>query len=357
MDEFLYLWAQWGVLDHKTYSLVVAEYGDLKSAWRRITAAFWHDFCQFGREKAERIMAIRERIDLRDITRAMAAVNAQLYFFEDDAYPTQLKNIYDPPVFLWVRGRLPTFERAIGVVGTRRMTDYGRRITEKLTEDLVAHGLQIVSGLALGVDACAHHTALKCGGETMAVLGSGVDVIAPHSHYSLAQAILGQNGGIVSELPLGSPPLPHHFPERNRIVAGLCRGLLVTEGGVKSGALITGRLAFDQNRTVFAVPDSLAKQALNGTHWLIKKDIAKLVENVDDILEDFYDIKRVKNSSKATPLTPDEKELLSILRQGAIGLEALMHRTGKTIVQLSTLLVHMELKGVVTEVGYEWTAV
>ncbi|MBU0727202.1 DNA-processing protein DprA, partial [Patescibacteria group bacterium] len=239
-----------------------------------------------GSEKVERVFEIRKSISFHEMISKMEELNINLLQIDDDEYPSLLKKISDPPPFLFVRGKLPPFHKSIGIVGTRAITDYGQTIAKKLTSDLVRNSFVIVSGLAFGVDSCAHETAVKSGGITVAVLGTGVDKIYPSSNYCLAQDIL-KEGAIVSEYPLGSPALTHHFPARNRIISGLSRGVLVVEGGIKSGALITARLALEQGREVFAIPNNITKISLSGTNHLIRRSEAKLVENVNHILEEF----------------------------------------------------------------------
>lgn len=203
-------------------------------------------------------------------------------------YPKLLKEISDPPEKLYVRGTGSkiNLEKTIAVVGTRHVTEYGRKITIRLVTDLVARGFTIVSGLAYGVDAVAHKAAIDAGGKTIAVLGCGIDIIAPESNTELYWRIIHGNGAVVSEIPPGIRPDRKKFVTRNRIISGLSLGVLVTEGARKSGSLITANYAASQGREVFAVPGPVTSEFSGAASFLLKNG-AKLVESVDDIIEEL----------------------------------------------------------------------
>lgn len=203
----------------------------------------------------------------------------------EDNYPSLLKEIAFPPRGIYYQGNLFPEMIPLAVVGTRKVSDYGRIVTEKIVKELIPYNILIVSGLAYGVDTIAHYTAVKNGGKTIAVLGSGLDHISPASNLRLAQKIIHQ-GALVSEYPLGTISYPSYFPWRNRIISGLSRGTLVIEAPKKSGALITARFALEQNREVFAIPGSIFNSNSEGTNKLIQQG-AKLVSLVQDILEEF----------------------------------------------------------------------
>jgi len=203
----------------------------------------------------------------------------------DALYPPQLLQIYDYPVYLYVRGTLAPRDIAIAVVGSRIASTYGRFTTEKLCRELALRGINLVSGLARGIDAAAHRGALAGRGRTIAVLGCGLDVVYPPENEDLMHAIAAA-GAVVTEFPFGTPPLGPHFPARNRIISGMCLGVVVVEATNKSGSLITARLALEQNREVFAVPGSIDQPGSRGTNKLIKQG-AKLIEHVDDIIEEI----------------------------------------------------------------------
>lgn len=203
----------------------------------------------------------------------------------DEGYPAVLRELHDPPLCLYVRGHLPKFpDNAIAVVGTRRMSAYGGRMTEQLTAEAVAAGFVIVSGLAFGVDTVAHRVAVNSGGVTIAVLGGGLLNIQPSENIPLARDIVAHGGAIISEFPLRFPVSRTSFPRRNRIVAGLCQATLVVEAGLKSGALITAKMALENGREVLAVPGHADNPQAQGCHLLIKEG-AGLVENFDDVAQ------------------------------------------------------------------------
>lgn len=214
-------------------------------------------------------------------------LNAQVITLEDDDYPDLLREIHDPPIALYVRGDLKkaTGQPCLAVVGSRRCSTYGVNVAESLSRDLASHGLTVVSGLARGIDAAAHRGALESGGQTIAVVGTGLETIYPKEHKKLEEQIIA-NGAVISEFPLGTPPLPQNFPYRNRILSGLCFGVLIVEASENSGSLITARLANEQGREVFAVPGNITSQTSFGPNYLIK-DGAKLVQIWRDVVDEL----------------------------------------------------------------------
>ncbi len=223
----------------------------------------------------------------------------------DPDYPSLLREIDDPPFALYVRGRFPLDTgRAIGIVGTRRGTQYGKLVAARLASQLALKGLIIVSGLAAGIDAAAHQGSLDVGGHTVAVLGCGVDVCYPKSNERLFERIAVE-GTALSEYPLGTRPAKWTFPQRNRILSGLCRGVVVVQAPARSGSLITARLALEQGREVFSVPGNITTATSAGTNGLLRQG-AKLVESIDDILEEFPDLRAIAGR---TPMIEEAEEL------------------------------------------------
>jgi DNA processing protein len=220
----------------------------------------------------------------REVTRA-SELGFSIITCEDPLYPRNLLNIYDYPPFLYLNGSLSPEETAVAVVGSRLASAYGRYVTEKLSRELALKGITVVSGLARGIDAAAHRGALAGRGRTVAVLGCGLDVVYPQENEELAAAIAAQ-GALITEFPFGTPPNAPNFPARNRIISGISLGVVVVEAGEKSGSLITARIAAEQGRSVFAVPGTIESAGSRGTHRLIKQG-AKLIENVEDILEEI----------------------------------------------------------------------
>ena len=214
-------------------------------------------------------------------------IGAHLVRWTDADYPARLREIADPPPYLFVRGETPAPDtRCVAVVGARAASDAGRRMARRIGFELAAKGFTVVSGLARGIDAEAHQGALDAGGKTIAILGCGVDVIYPPEHRQLADAIIANAGAIFSELPVGSQPLPENFPTRNRIISGLSLGVVIVEAAEKSGSLITARMALEQNRQVFAVPGSPLGGKASGSNRLIKQG-AVLVDCVEDVIEEL----------------------------------------------------------------------
>jgi len=276
--------------------------------------------------------------------------------FWDNAYPENLKRIYDPPVYLYVKGNLiKTDKYAISVVGTRLPSKYGYLIAEKLTKALAKKGICIVSGLARGIDTISHHAAMQGRGRTIAVLGSGVDVLYPGENKKLAEAIV-QQGALISEFPLGTGPEAPNFPKRNRLISGLSYGTLVIEAGLKSGALLTANYALEQNREVFAVPGNIDSAKSSGTNQLIKAG-AKLVTSVNDILVElehhFRPILKDNDEPKFNKIPSDlsdmELKVLQVLSNAPIHIDKLSQLIGKTTSETLSILLPLEFKDLVKQ--------
>jgi DNA processing protein len=212
-------------------------------------------------------------------------LGADVLVLDDGTYPALLREIADPPITLYVRGEWATcFDSpCVAIVGSRRCSTYGQNVATMLARDLASRGVCVVSGLARGIDAAAHRGALEAGGRTVAVLGTGIDEVYPRDHKKLADEILARGGALVSQFPLGTPPIPENFPYRNRIISGLSLGVVLVEAAENSGSLITARLAMEQNREVFAVPGNVTSRNSFGTNYLIKGAGAKLVQQWQDV--------------------------------------------------------------------------
>ena len=271
----------------------------------------------------------------------------------EDSYPARLKEIYDYPPLLYMRGSLePGDEWCLAVVGTRRPTAYGRQITEEIVTELARNKIMVVSGLARGIDSVAHRSALAAGGRSIAVLASGVDIIYPAENAGLADNLM-ENGALISEYPLGCRPRPEFFPRRNRILSGLSLGVLVIEAGQGSGALITANLALEQNREVFAIPGSILSAASKGTNHLIQEG-AKLVTDCVDILEELNltTVARQMEMRTVLPATgSDEALLLAKMGAESSHIDQICRSSGLPIATVSGLLTMMELKGLVRQTG------
>lgn len=269
-----------------------------------------HPLCEksgISLELAEKIVQACQSISTAQVLDQCRSQDVSLIHFLDPGYPKNLSAVYDPPILLYLKGRLlPEDDSALALVGSRRASAYGLQIAAKFAAELAEKGITIVSGLASGIDRASHEGALRARGRTLAVLGSGVDVVYPKENQKLYEAVVEQ-GAVLSEFPLGTEPRPYHFPKRNRIIAGLALGILVVEAGEKSGSLITARLGADEGREIYAVPGRIDNPFSLGTHRLIQEG-AKLVTSSDQILEDLYPVLKGYSHNGGLPDAPAETE-------------------------------------------------
>jgi DNA processing protein len=277
----------------------------------------------------------------------------------DDDYPAILKEIYDPPLCLYVRGSLPEFnDKAIAVVGSRRVSNYGRKMARHLSESLAFANWTVVSGLAYGVDAIAHQACLDADGITVAVLGSGLARIHPQDHIPLARNIISKGGAIISEFPMEFPASRQSFPRRNRIVSGLCRSTLVVEAGLKSGALITANSALEQGRSVFAVPGQADNPQAKGCNKLIR-DGATLTEDLDDIMNEFEFLPGLFDDNKPSmsksfsidldKLDERERRIVEALRTESLSLDEISRVTAIDAGTLMSVMMKLEIERIVSQ--------
>ncbi len=307
-----------------------------------------------GRDLASAIVAERARVNpRREIERAQR-LGISIVTPSDEDYPAPLKNLYDPPLALYVRGRwLPRDRQAVAVVGTRRPTYYGSGVADRFSYQLARVDFTVISGLARGIDTVAHRGALKGGGRTIAVIGSALDRLYPPENAELADAV-AESGAVISEYPLGREPDRTTFPYRNRVVSGLSMGVLVVEAGATSGALNTAQQALEQGRAVFAVPGRIDTPAAKGCHRLLKQG-AKLAEDIEDILSEFEYLIPQQERAKAKALDPlprvaldgREQAVVRALWEDAQDMDTLVRQTGLTVGDLSALLIRLEMKRIV----------
>ncbi|RUL87258.1 DNA-protecting protein DprA [Tautonia sociabilis] len=305
-----------------------------------------------GPKLAEKIAVARRELDPHVELERCRRLGVRLVRFDDPSYPEPLKTIPDPPAVLYVRGELePGDALAIALVGARKATPYGMRIAERLAGSLARVGLTVVSGLARGIDAAAHRGAIRAGGRTIAVLGNGLCSIYPPEHAELA-AQVASSGAVLSEHPMEQKPLAGLFPQRNRLIAGLCLGVVVVEAAPRSGSLSTAQHAMEQNREVFAVPGPIDSLASRGCHALIR-DGARLVETVDDILEELGPLARAVRVEPEAPtirhpaelsLSDHERSLLGHLDDLPRGVDELIVRTGLAPSQVMATLAVLEMR-------------
>jgi DNA processing protein len=325
-------------------------FGDLALAWQAPVAEL--QAAGLSPKLAERVALVRSGVDLDQYLAKIIAQGIEILTWDDDLYPRRLKEIDQPPPVLYVRGTITTEDAwAVAVVGTRRVSAYGRQVAEDLASFLAANGVTVVSGLARGVDAIAHQSALKAGGRTIAVLGCGVDRIYPPEHAQLAEKMMA-SGALVSDYVLGTPPEASNFPPRNRIISGLSMATVVVEAGETSGALITAQFAIDQGRDVFAVPGNILAPQSKGTNRLISQGAHPML-SVRDLLDvlNLTSITEQRLVRKALPTDETESKLLSVLTHEPLHMDEIRNQTGLPIERVSATLVMMELKGLVRQVG------
>lgn len=286
--------------------------------------------------------------------RMLCELNIQLLPISSELYPALLREIHDPPALLFVRGQIELLNRPqLAMVGSRSTSRAGRENAFCFAHELSTAGFTVTSGMALGIDTASHEGALAANGTTIAVLGTGVDVVYPRRNLRLYQGLL-ENGAIVSELPMGSPPLRGHFPARNRLISGMSLGVLVVEAALKSGSLITARCAADQNREVFALPGSIHSANSHGCHWLIQQG-ACLVQTADDIMHQLQGWLPLNPGLVESPvrqeLDPQEKTLLTIMGFDPTPVDQLQSAIGWPLQELTAVLMGLELKGVVVNLA------
>jgi len=325
-------------------------FGDLHSAW----CASESELLQggLGRKTAAEFISIRDHINLNQELERIQKLGIQIITIDDKEYPQRLKTIDQPPPVLYVRGSFQEMDdTAVAIVGTRHKTAYGSQVTTDLSIFLAQNGITVISGLARGIDSIAHEAALDAGGRTIAVLGSGVDVIYPPEHRELAKRIIA-NGALISDYYPGTKPEANNFPPRNRIISGLGLAVVIIEAGESSGALITAEFAVNQGREVFAVPGPIYAPRSKGTNRLIRDgalpliDFSELLEalNLDQITEYRY-------AKKIIPQDEIELVLLDTLKNEPLHINEIKATTGLSMEKVSATLVMMELKGMIKKTG------
>jgi DNA processing protein len=326
-------------------------FGSLDRAWHA-TEYQLHEI-GFDNRAIQSFLQVRSELNLEDYLKKIEDLHIQVLTWEDEDYPVSLREIPASPPVLFLRGQMePVDQWSIAVVGTRRLSAYGRLMARDLVSGLAQNGITIVSGLARGIDGIAHKTALEQGGRTIAVLGCGIDKVYPPEHRELAHEIVNGRGAILSDYPLGTDPDSKNFPARNRLISGLSLGVLVVEAGEKSGALITAKFAVEQDRDVFAVPGNINSPVSTGPNRLIQQG-AKLVMRIEDILEEL-NLRMVAEKAAAQvvlPESPEEASLLTSLSSQPLHIDELGRLTGLPSSIVSSTLTLMELKGMVQQVG------
>ena len=332
------------------FRALLEAFGSAEAAWNASPVAL--SDAGLSQKVVENFQRVRKGVSLEQVAERIHSLDVQVITWDDPAYPRHLKEIDQPPPVLYVRGRLqPEDDWAVAIVGTRKVTAYGRQVAEEVAATLASSGVTIVSGLARGVDSIAHQAALNAGGRSLAVLGNGVDLVYPPENRKLA-AQLVEHGALVSDYPLGTQPDGINFPPRNRIISGLSIAVIIVEAGLTSGALITATFAAEQGRDVFAVPGNINAPQSQGTNRLIR-DGAQPLLTPQDVLEalDLTMVTEHRSVRVALPDDPIEARLFKLLSHEPMHVDEIRAQAAMPIETVSATLAMMELKGMVRQVG------
>jgi len=347
-------------LGSKRIKLLVKAFDDPSSIFKRSKREL-RSVESIGEASSLSILTFDKWDEVDHLIKETEKVKSQIITIADPEYPTLLKQIYDPPVLFWIKGNPDALSKqGVGVIGTRNATPYGKKMAEQLTKEMGEKGLCIFSGLAHGIDAISHKAALDVAAFTVGVLGSGIDNFYPKENADLANRIVKEGGAVITEFPLGTKPDAGNFPVRNRIVSGMSLGVLVVESGIKGGSMITADLALDQNREVFAVPHALDNLYGTGCNYLIKTGAAKLVQTVDDILEELpIEQEKKTSSTRKDPPKPKlwrneelddlSKKVCELLELGEVQIDAMRDDLEVNTSQLLVVLLQLEMKELVTQ--------
>ena len=345
-------WSYIGVMTPKRYAYLIQAYGDLKTALQKLN----REMLRSLRCREDTIVDALQRKDAFDPARYQAELQKRGIEFltrEDTAYPERLREVPDPPTFLYARGDLSVLkQKCIALVGTRKMSSYGKRATERITDGLVNAGVVTISGLAYGIDTHVARVTLRTGGRTVAVLAHGLGNLHPRGNVALAEQVVREGGLLLSEFPLDAPADKYTFPSRNRIVAALSLGVVVLEAGEGSGALITADFAHDYARELFVVPGQIFDAGYQGCNALLATGQAKLVSSAKGILEELQmKVAPEKKPELYVPQTPEETELMSALSTMPQSASQLAEVTGLTASSINIALTMLELAGAAKNIG------
>lgn len=290
-------------------------------------------------------------IDYDSIIEKMKSLSIQVITIIDEDYPELLRHIPEAPPILFVRGDIKVLSGFnIAIIGARRCSDYGKITARKFAQEMVENGINVVSGMAIGIDTAAMRGALDAGGKIIGVLGNGVDIFYPPSNRTLARKVI-ENGCLVSEFPPTIPSLPYHFPRRNRIISGLSKGVLVVEASAHSGTFSTVSWALDQGREVFAIPGDITRKQSEGTNLLIKNG-AKITANIMDIFEEIGftpQVKMEKKKEEEPGIDNEEKMIINAVTDSPLTMEAISFKTNLPLPRISSALILLEIKGLIRE--------
>lgn len=336
-----------GIGNAKLRSLI-EYFGSAKSVWQADNSDIVASKC-LTQSDCECLFSQRKKLDVVEgLAEKWEKQEIKLCSYFEESYPSQLKDIFHPPMLLYYRGNFTCNENNIAIVGARKASPYGKNVAESLAKDLAKAGVTIISGAARGIDTASHRGALDAKGKTIAVLGCGVDIVYPAENRSLFCEIVDKGGAIVSEFAPGTAPLAKNFPARNRIISGLSNGVVVVEAAVKSGSLITAEFALSEGRDVFAVPGSVFSPLSGGCHTLIKQG-AKLIEDAKDILNEYTIQYRLKKED-VLQLSEEEKLVYQTLSEDRpLTIEDIILRTRSSASHIAFVILQLELRGLVKE--------
>ena len=346
MNPIYYYWlSTTNGIGSKRISDIINYFGDIKSAWN----ANHKEFSNINGISPHIANNIISRRNENKLLKEITDINKKcinIITIDDDEYPDNLRDIYDPPYILYAKGKMKKCNKYIAVIGSRNCTSYGKMVARNISNLLCNYGFGIISGMARGIDTYAHMGALEGGGFTCAVLGCGCDIVYPPENKKIMYDI-EQNGAVISEFLPGTKPDAFNFPQRNRIISGISDGLLVVEAGEKSGALITVNFALEQGRDVFAVPGSIISKLSRGTNLLIK-DGAKIVTDICDVLSEYgIDFNIKENNKHDEEITDNEKVIMDIINDSPIYIDDLTKRVKMRINEINSILTILEIKNAI----------
>ncbi len=332
------------------FKALLAAFGSAEAAWNASSGALIE--AGLSQKIVEDFQRVHKGVSLEQVQQRLQSLNVQVLTWDDETYPRHLKEIDQPPPVLYLRGTLqPEDDWAVAIVGTRKVTAYGRQVAEEVASALAHSGVTIVSGLARGIDSIAHQAAVNAGGRTLAVLGNGVDLVYPPENRKLAAQVM-EHGALLSDYAIGTQPDGQNFPPRNRIISGLSLAVIIVEAGDTSGALITATFAAEQGRDVFAVPGNINAPQSRGTNRLIR-DGAQPLLSPQDVLEtlNLTMVTEHQAARVALPADPVEARLYGLLSHEPKHVDEIRAEAGMPIETVSATLAMMELKGMVRQVG------
>lgn len=336
----------------KRYRELTGAFSNLDNVWR----AEFDDLKKIGwkDDLINEFLLWRDSLNENQIRHTLEKEQIRCITMDNSDYPALLKQIYDPPFCLFVRGDISNLQNPLAVVGPRKYSAYGKQITEEIVPKLTRCNVEIISGLALGIDGIAHNATLQAGGRTIAVLGSGInnDNIYPACHRQLSERIIEKGGALISEYPPGTEPNTFTFPRRNRIVAGMSLGTLVIEAAEESGALITAQFALDSNREVFCIPQNITSPTAFGSNKFLKNG-AIIVTEAEDIINAFnlQEITKKSSPTKIIASNPIEEKILQLLSREPIHVDVIIKHSGISSQDISSTLILMEIQGKIKNTG------